>query len=170
VTPLYLTLDLTLGLVAAQRLAELAWAARNTLRLRGRGAVEADAGGYRYFVALHVGWLLSLALLVPTAARPSWPLIALFAALQPFRLWVIASLGRYWSTRVLTLPGAPLVHAGPYRWIRHPNYLIVAAEIALLPLAFGAFAIAAVFSCLNLILITRRVAIEDAVLAPRRGL
>jgi methyltransferase len=160
----------TLALVAAQRLTELAWAVRNTARLRRRGAVEADAGGHSYFVALHAGWLLSLLLLAPPTPRPSWPLFALFALLQPLRLWVIASLGRYWSTRLLTLPGAPLVHSGPYRWIRHPNYQIVAAEIALLPLAFGAFLIAAVFSCLNLILIVRRIAIEDAVLAPRRGL
>jgi methyltransferase len=166
VTPLYPTL----AFVAAQRLAELAWSARNTVRLRRLGAVEADAGGYPYFFALHAGWLLSLALLVPPAARANWPLLALFAFLQPLRLWVIASLGRYWSTRVLTLPGAPLIRTGPYRRIRHPNYLIVAAEIAVLPLAFGAFAIAAVFSCLNLILITRRIAIEDAILAPRRGL
>ena len=109
-------------------------------------------------------------LLVPAATPPSWPLLGLFALLQPARLWVILSLGRFWTTRVLSLPGQPLVHAGPYRWIRHPNYLIVAAEIAILPLAFGAVAIAVAFSALNLVLIARRVAIEDRALAPRRAL
>jgi methyltransferase len=159
-----------LAIVTAQRLAELAWAAHNTAKLRRLGAVEVDVAGYPWFVALHAGWLSSLALFVPASAPPGWVLLGLFALLQPVRLWVIASLGRYWSTRVLTLPGTPLVDTGPYRWMRHPNYLIVAAEIALLPLAFGAFAIAVFFSCLNLILITRRIAIEEAVLAPRRGL
>ncbi len=165
-TPLYWTL----GLVALERLAELAWAARNTARLRRLGAVEADAGGYPYFVALHGAWLASLASMVPPATAPNWPLLGIFALLQPARLWVIFSLGRYWTTRILTVPGAELVKAGPYRWVRHPNYLIVTAEIALLPLAFGAIAIAVAFSAANLVLIVRRIAIEDRALASRRAL
>lgn len=160
----------TLAVVAAQRLAELLWARRNTLRLIRLGAVEADAAGYPLYVALHGLWLASLALLVPPATPPSWPVLGLFALLQPARLWVVASLGRWWTTRVLSLPGAPLVRAGPYRWLRHPNYLIVAAEIALLPVAFAAYPIAVVFSLTNLALILRRVAIEDRTLAPRRAL
>jgi methyltransferase len=156
--------------VAAERLGELAWAARNTRRLRRRGAVEADRTGYPLFVLLHAGWVAAIALFVPAAGVPRWPLLALFAAVQLLRLWVIASLGRWWTTRILTLPGAPLVKTGPYRRLRHPNYLVVAAEIALLPLAFGAVAIAAVFSAVNLLLILRRIRIEDQVLAPRRGL
>jgi methyltransferase len=155
-------------LVAAQRLGELAWAARNTARLRRGGAVEADPGGYPFLVALHAGWLASLGLLVPAATSPRWPLLGLFALLQVARFWVILSLGPYWTTRILSLPGASLVRAGPYRWLRHPNYLIVTAEIAVLPLAFGAVAIAVAFSALNLALITRRIAIEDRLLAPRR--
>jgi methyltransferase len=160
----------TLCFVAVQRVAELAWAGRNTARLRRLGAVEADAGGYPFFVLLHAGWLASLALSVPAAARPSWPLLGLFALLQLGRVWIILSLGRYWTTRVLTLPGVPLIRTGPFRWLRHPNYLVVIAEIAVLPLAFGAVAIAAVFSALNLMLIARRIGIEDRALAPRRGL
>jgi methyltransferase len=159
----------TLGLVAAQRAVELAWARRNTDRLRRLGGVEADAEGYRYFVLLHAGWLASLALLVP-AAKPHWPLLGVFGLLQLGRLWVIVSLGGYWTTRILTLPGAPLVRTGPFRWFRHPNYLLVSAEIAVLPLAFGAIVIAAAFSALNLMLIARRIRIEDSVLAPRRGM
>ena len=79
------------------------------------------------------------------------------------------SLGGYWTTRIITLPDAPLVRTGPFRYVRHPNYLIVAAEIAVLPLAFGAVAVAATFSALNLMLIARRIRIEERVLAPRRA-
>jgi methyltransferase len=163
-TPLYCTLVF----VAAQRLAELAWATRNTARLRRAGAIEADPGGYPFFVALHVGWLASLVLFVPAAAPVCWPLLGVFAMLQPTRLWVVLSLGRFWTIRVLSLPGAPLVRTGPYRWLRHPNYLIVMVEIAVLPLAFGAVAIAVAFSALNLALIARRITIEDRALAPRQ--
>jgi methyltransferase len=157
-----------LGLVVLQRLAELVLAARNTSRLRATGAFELDARGYPAFVLLHGGWLLSLALLVPATAPPSWPLLAVYAVLQLGRVWVIASLGRHWTTRLIVLPGAPLVRRGPYRFVRHPNYLIVAAEIAVLPLAFGAVAIAIVFSLANLALVARRIAIEERALAPRR--
>lgn len=160
----------TICLVALQRLAELAWARRNTARLRRLGAIEADAIGYPLFVLLHAAWLVSLALSAPAATRPCWPILGLFALLQLGRLWVILSLGRWWTTRILTLPGAPLVQTGPFRWLQHPNYLLVVAEFAVLPLAFGAVAIAAIFSTLNLMLIIRRVRIEDRALAPRRGL
>ena len=161
----------TLGLVLLQRVVELVWAHRNTARLRQMGGVEADAEGYPYFVLLHAGWLASLALFIPASTSPVWLLLALFALLQLGRLWVISSLGQYWTTRILTLPGAPpLVHTGPFRWFRHPNYLVVIAEIAVLPLAFGAVWIALLFSGLNLLLIIRRIRIEESVLASRRGL
>jgi len=160
----------TLGLVLLERVAELFWSRRNTLRLRRLGGVEADAEGYPYFVLLHAGWLVCLALLVPASTVPIWPLLGLFALLQLGRLWVITSLGRYWTTGIVTLPGVPLVRTGPFRWFRHPNYLLVIAEIAVLPLAFGAVAIAAAFSALNLGLILRRIRIEESILAPRREL
>ena len=159
----------TLALVALQRLLELAYASRNTARLRRRGAVEADARTYPFYVLLHASWLTSLALFVPAATAPDWRLIGIFAFLQLGRFWVISSLGAYWTTRIITLPDAPLVRTGPYRYFRHPNYLVVVAEIALLPLAFGAVAIAATFSTLNMMLIARRIWVEDRVLAPRRG-
>jgi methyltransferase len=158
-----------LGLVALQRLIELAHGRNNTARLRRLGAVEADVGGYAFFVLLHAGWLASLAVFVPAATPPEWLLIVVFALLQLGRAWVIVTLGRYWTTRIVTLPDAPLVRTGPFRYLRHPNYLLVVAEIAVLPLAFGAFAIAAIFSALNLVLIARRIRIEERVLAPRRG-
>jgi methyltransferase len=153
-----------------QRVVELVLARRNTVQLRRLGALEADAEGYPLFVLLHAGWLVTLALFVPASATPVWSLLGLFALLQLGRLWVISSLGRYWTTRIVTLPNAPLVQAGPFRWFRHPNYLLVIAEIAVLPLAFGAVPIAVSFSAVNLILIIRRIRIEESVLAPRRGL
>ena len=159
-----------LALVLLQRAVELVWARRNTVRLRQMGGVEADAEGYPYFVLLHAGWLLSLALFVPAAAPPVWPLLGFFVLLQLGRLWVISTLGHYWTTRIVTVPGTPLVQTGPFRWLRHPNYLLVITEIAVLPLAFGAVWIAVLFSALNLVLIRRRVRIEESVLAPRRGL
>jgi methyltransferase len=158
-----------LGLVVLQRLIELAYSRSNTARLRRMGAVEADAGAYPLFVLLHAGWLTSLVAFVPAETPPNWLLIGLFALLQLGRIWVLASLGRYWTTRIITLPDAPLVQTGPFRYLRHPNYLLVAAEIAVLPLAFGAVAVAAAFSVLNLALLARRVRIEERVLAPRRA-
>jgi methyltransferase len=162
-------LHLVLGLVALQRLGELVLAARNTRDLRAAGAIELDANGYPLFVLLHAAWLASLALFVPASAPASWPLLAVFAVLQLGRVWVIASLGRHWTTRLIVLPGRPLARSGPYRFINHPNYLIVAAEIAVLPLAFGAVAIAAVFSAANLALLARRISIEERALAPHRA-
>ncbi len=153
------------GFVVLQRTVELGIAARNTARLRAQGAVEVDARGYPWFVMLHGTWLASLFLLVPADVAPSWPLLAVFAALQLGRLWVIAALGRRWTTRVIVLPGATLVEGGPYRYLRHPNYAVVAGEIAVLPLAFGALALALIFSAINLALTARRIAIENRALA-----
>jgi methyltransferase len=154
-------------LVAAQRLGELVYARRNETRLRARGAVESGASHYPLFILLHGAWLLAVFLLIPADRVPSWPLLALFLLLQAARVWVVATLGPYWTTRVLSLPGAPLVRRGPYRWVRHPNYLIVTAEIAVLPLAFGAWAIAIVFSLANALLLYHRIGVEERALAER---
>jgi methyltransferase len=154
-----------LGFVILQRAAELGVAASNTSRLRAQGAFEVDARSYPWFVVMHGAWLASLFLLVPAGTVPSWPLLAVFAVLQLGRVWVIATLGRRWTTRIIVKPGAPPVTSGPYRYLRHPNYAIVAAEIAVLPLAFGATAIALIFSAANLALVARRIAIEDRALA-----
>jgi methyltransferase len=123
-------LHVVLALVALQRLGELLLAQRNTARLRAEGAVESGRGHYPLLVGLHLAWLAALALLIPADTRPVWPLLGLFVAAQAARVWVIASLGRFWTTRIIALPGAPLVRRGPYRFIRHPNYLVVAVEIA----------------------------------------
>lgn len=154
-------------LVAAQRLGELVYARRNESRLRARGAVESGARHYPLFILLHGSWLLAVFLLIPADQAPSWPLLAVFLLLQAARVWVVATLGPYWTTRVLSLPGAPLVRRGPYRWVRHPNYVIVAAEIAVLPLAFDAWAIAIVFTVANALLLRHRIGIEEEALAER---
>jgi methyltransferase len=163
-------LYLVVGLVALQRLCELAWSRRNERRLRAEGAIEHGRGHYPLFVILHAGWLAALALTVEPAAPVRWGWLAVFVLMQILRVWTIASLGRYWTTRVLTLPGRPLARRGPYRWLRHPNYLIVVVEIAALPLAFGAWQLAGVFSGLNLMLLWHRIRVEDAALAERRAL
>jgi methyltransferase len=157
-----------LGFVALQRLAELAWARRNTRRLLAQGGREVGAGHYPLFIVLHAAWLIALLLLVPWTEEPSWPLLAVFLGLQVLRVWVVASLGRFWTTRIITLDDAPVVRRGPYRWLRHPNYWIVAGEIAVLPLAFGAWPVALVFSALNAVLLWHRIGVEDAALQSRR--
>jgi methyltransferase len=153
-----------LALVLAQRCFELLLARANTARLLQQGAVELDRASYKWLVMLHAGWLAALAVTVPAATPPRWPLLALFILLQAGRIWVIAGLGRRWTTRLIALPGAPRVTSGPYRWLSHPNYLIVAGEIAILPLAFDALAIAAGFSAWNALLLARRIRLEHAAL------
>ena len=156
-----------LAFIAVQRLAELLWAERNTRRLRARGAVEAGARHYPVIVALHAAWLVALAAFVPADAAANWPLLALFVALQAARLWTVASLGERWTTRVITLPAAPLVRRGPYRWVRHPNYLIVAAEIVVVPAIFGAWWIAAIFGLFNAAMLCHRIRVEERALLAR---
>ena len=156
-------------LVAAQRLAEVAWARRNERRLRALGGMEIGARHYPLFFVLHGSWLATLWLLVPPAAPAVWPLLMIFALLQAARVWVIASLGPYWTTRIISIPDAPLVRRGPFRWLKHPNYMVVTGEIAVLPLAFGAWPVALIFSAANGLLLWHRIRVEDAALAPRRA-
>ncbi len=152
------------ALVALQRGGELLYARRNTRDLLAQGAQEVGARHYPLIVALHGAWLLSLLIFIPAETAPSWPLLGLFLGLQALRLWILVTLGRFWTTRIITLPGAPLIRRGPYRFLKHPNYLVVVLEIAVLPLAFGAWQIALVFSILNAILLGYRIAVENEVL------
>ncbi len=149
--------------LVVQRLAELALAARNTRRLRAAGGVEFGASHYPLMVALHAFWLVGLWLLGhDRGIDPVW--LAAFAVLQAGRVWVIASLGSRWTTRVIVVPGSLAVVRGPYRWLRHPNYLIVALEIAVVPLALGLPAFALVFSLLNAALLAYRIHVENRAL------
>ncbi|HEY4942340.1 MAG TPA: isoprenylcysteine carboxylmethyltransferase family protein [Rhizomicrobium sp.] len=158
-----------LALVALQRLIEIAYAERNTSALLARGAVEVGRAHYPLIVALHAAWLAAIVLLLPADAAIRWIPLVLFVMLQLARVWVIATLGPYWTTRIITLEGAPLVRKGPYRFVRHPNYLVVAGEIAMLPLAFGEIAVAIVFTVLNAAMLAWRIRQEDTALSSRRS-
>ena len=155
--------------VTLQRLAELIHARRNTSRLLAEGAVEIGAAHYPLLVLLHAAWLASLWIWL-AAARVEFSALAAgaYILVQIFRIWVMASLGRYWTTRILVPRETPLVQRGPYRFVKHPNYLVVAAEIALLPLALGAWPLAAVFSLLNAAAVGWRIHVEETSLALRR--
>ena len=156
------------GLVTMQRLGEIAYAERNARALLQRGAKEVGRGHFPLLVLLHAAWLVAIAVTLPRHLVIHWVFLTLFAMLQIARLWVIVSLKGFWTTRIITLPGEPLVRHGPYRYLRHPNYAIVVGEIALLPLAFGQTRIALIFSILNLGLLAWRIRQEDAALAARR--
>ena len=152
-----------LGLVTAERAGELALAARNTRRLLDSGAHEVGAGHYPLIVGLHAAWLAGLWLLAWN--RPiSLPWLAAFMVLQGLRVWVIATLGPRWTTRIIVLPGAPLVRSGPYRFFSHPNYAVVVGEIAVLPLAFSLPVFALAFSLANATLLTIRIRAENQAL------
>lgn len=158
------------GLIAAvalERLFELWLSRRNTARLLAAGAYEVGASHYPLIVILHVAWIASLWLAVPADAVIAWPWLGLYALLECGRGWVMITLGRYWTTRIIHLPNAPLVVAGPYRFFRHPNYVIVAGEIAVLPMVFGEWQIAVVFSILNAGVLVWRISIENGALATR---
>jgi len=155
---------LILALVTLQRLGELMLAERNTRRLLAQGAHEVGRAHYPFIVAVHAGWLAALWWLAPANPIQAVPLL-LFLALQAARVWVVASLGQRWTTRIIILPGARLVRAGPYRWVKHPNYWVVAGEIALLPLAFGLAGVAIVFTLLNAAVLLVRVREENRALA-----
>jgi methyltransferase len=155
-------------LVAVERLIELGIARRNTARLLAAGGVEVGAGHYPALVLLHGTWLAALWLFVPADAPVNWPFLGLFALLQLGRAWVIASLAGRWTTRIIVCPDQPLIRRGPYRYGRHPNYIIVAGEIAVLPLAFGAWQIALAFSVLNLAVLAWRIRAEERALGPLR--
>lgn len=156
-----------LAFVVVQRLAELVLASFNTRKLLARGAREVGRGHYPLFVLLHGSWLVAIAMATPPATRPEWILVAVFAVLQLLRVWVIATLGPYWTTRIITLDGAPMIRTGPYRFLRHPNYWVVTGEIAVLPLAFHQWTVAGLWTILNIALLRHRVRVESAALAPR---
>jgi methyltransferase len=159
-----LIVPLFLGLVALQRLWEVAIARRNTAKLLTRGAVEVGARHYPLIVLLHTCWLLAMLAFIPWSTVPDWRFFVPYLALQPLRLWVIRSLGPRWTTRIIAVPGEGLVRRGPYRWLRHPNYLIVALEIPLLPLSFGSVRLAILFGLLNVALLSWRIHVEERAL------
>jgi methyltransferase len=153
-----------LAFVTAERLVELEISRRNTKRLLDEGAVEHAPGHYPFIVALHAAWLGGLWFLAWDSAV-NWFWLGVFVVLQVLRIWVLVTLGRRWTTRIIVLPGAPLVRHGPYRLLSHPNYAVVVGEIAVLPLVFGMVWYAAVFSALNAVALYIRIGAENAALA-----
>jgi methyltransferase len=152
-----------LALVTVQRLGELWLSRRNTSRMLAQGAREHAPGHYPLIVALHAAWLAALWWLAPP--RPVdgfW--LAMFVLIEIARVWVLASLGRRWTTRIIVLPDEPLVRRGPYRLLSHPNYAVVAAEIAVLPLVFGLWQIAFVFTLVNAAVLAVRIRQENRAL------
>ena len=166
-------LILAVALVATQRLLELVLARHNERKARVKGAVERGREHYPFIVALHSLWLVST--LVEGVLRgpelPTlWPVpLALFLLVQPLRYWAIFSLGESWNTKILIVPGAKLVRRGPYRYLNHPNYMVVVVEILTFPLIFGAWVTALVFTALNAILLYIRIREESRALAELSG-
>ena len=160
-------------LVALQRLLELRHSRRNEARLRARGAVERGRGHYPAMVAVHALWLASMLVegLLRGPEPPAWwPVpLAQFLLVQPLRYWAISSLGENWNVRILVVPGGKLVKGGPYRFFPHPNYVVVATEVLTLPLIFGAWATAVVFSILNAVFFYVRIRAEDRALRELAG-
>lgn len=158
---------LLLALVTLGRLGELVIARRNTAALLARGATEVAPGHYRLIVAVHAQWLGSLWLFGwANAVQPVW--LTVFLLLQAARVWVLVTLGRRWTTRIITLPGEVLVTGGPFRYLQHPNYAVVIAEIAVLPMVLGLPWVALVFSIANALVLTVRINAENAGLAEAR--
>ena len=159
--------ELILALVTLQRVGELGLAHHNTRRLLARGAVELSPRHYPLIVAVHAAWLISLWIFGRHQPVNATALVA-YIALQGFRCWVLWTLGARWTTRIIVLPGEPLVSAGPYRFLSHPNYAVVAAEIAVLPLALYLPFLAMLFTVLNAAVLAIRIRAENRALAGRR--
>jgi len=160
---------LLLALVTLERLAELWLARRNTAALVAAGAIEFAPGHYPLIVLLHTLWLAGLWLLARNnSVAIGW--LVIFLLLQVLRVWVLATLGPRWTTRIIVQPGIALVARGPYRWLSHPNYVVVIGEIAVLPLCLGLPWYALAFSIANAAVLTIRIRAENAALLGLRDL
>jgi methyltransferase len=151
--------SIILALVTLQRLGELVLARRNTRALLARGAIEIGAGHYPLIVVVHTAWLIAL-WVFGRNQEVCLPALAVFAALQLVRVWVLATLGARWTTRIIVVPGEALITSGPYRYFAHPNYAVVVGEIALLPLALHLPLLALLFTVLNAAVLTVRIRAE----------
>jgi methyltransferase len=152
-----------------QRFTELTIAKSNERWMKARGAFETGQSHYKWIVLVHTGFFLSFFIEVVFVDREPavwwWIPFVVFLAAQVLRVWSLASLGHFWNTRIIILPGADVVAKGPYRLMRHPNYVIVAAEILSIPLIFQAYVTAVLFSILNVIILSIRIPIEEKALA-----
>jgi methyltransferase len=153
--------------IIGQRLGELVHASRNTRRLLREGGQEHGADHYHYFIFLHSAWIAIIALLVDPQHDIHPAMLALFLATQALRLWTLVSIGRWWTTRIISAPHFDRVRRGPYRYVSHPNYLVVVLEIAIVPLILGLPWVALLFSILNALLLRHRIGVENQVLGER---
>lgn len=151
-----------------QRGAEEIHSARNTKRLIAAGGREEGSDYYPVVAVSHLGWIAGLFFLIPADSNIIWPLLAAFLLMQPVRYWVIGTLGRFWTHRIITLDSAPIVRRGPYRLLRHPNYAVTYVETFLLPLAFGALSLAIIMTAIWLAVIQYKIALEDRAIGARR--
>ena len=163
---MYAVTVLFLLFIVSQRLGELVIAKRNTSYLLERGATEYGATHYPFMVALHTLWIVAL-VLSGHDKQVVWSWLIVFAVLQMFRVWILVTLGKRWTTRVIVID-EPLVRAGPFRFFRHPNYMLVIAEIFVAPMALGLWQVAAVFSILNAVMLLIRIKVEEKALAHLR--
>ena len=154
-------------LVLIQRGLEELHSARNTKRLIAEGAHEVGASYYPVVAATHLAWIASLFFLVPPDAIVIWPLLIYYLMLQFVRYWIILSLGRYWTHGIIAVSNAPVVVRGPYRYLRHPNYALTIIETFVLPLAFGALALAIIMTALWWTVLRYKIGLEDGALATR---
>lgn len=163
---MFFTIIITI--VILQRLVELIIARRNEKWMLRQGAYEAGARHYPLMVVMHIAFFLSLLLEVSIVNRvlsPLWiVLLTLFLIAQVARIWCLTSLGKFWNTKIIILPGANVVKKGPYQFMRHPNYVIVTTELLVLPLLFSAYFTAIVFSLLNLWMLSVRIPAEEKAL------
>ncbi|WP_153730869.1 isoprenylcysteine carboxyl methyltransferase family protein [Sporosarcina obsidiansis] len=154
--------------VVIQRFVELVIAKRNENWMRSQGAIEVGASHYKWMVLMHTAFFVSLLVEVFTFGRPLLPfwsvLLAIFLLMQILRVWCLSSLGKFWNTKIMVLPGAVVQTKGPYRWIRHPNYVIVTTELLVLPLLFSAYFTVCLFFVLNVWMLSVRIPAEERAL------
>ena len=152
--------------VIIQRIGELVYASRNTNWLLSKGAVEAGSSHYYLFPLLHGAWIVTIVLWVySNNLEAIWSeFFLVYCLLQLLRVWIFISLGRRWTTRIIILPRKPLISSGPYRFLKHPNYVLVWVEVAVFPLIFGAWHIALAFTLLNTLLLMHRIRVENSAL------
>lgn len=157
-----------IGIVIIQRLVELIVARRNEKWMKAQGAFEAGTSHYPYMIMLHTSFFISLiseVVILDRSLSPFWvPLLGIFLLAQVLRVWCLASLGKFWNTKIIILPGAEVVQKGPYKLIRHPNYVIVCTEILVLPLLFQAYFTAILFTLLNIVILSIRIPAEERAL------
>ncbi|MCG7342542.1 isoprenylcysteine carboxyl methyltransferase [Sporosarcina sp. ACRSL] len=161
-------LGIVLTIVILQRIIELFIAKRNEKWMKSQGAFEAGSSHYPFMVAMHIFFFITLiaeVLFFHRQLSTIWQiLLGIFLAAQIARVWCLASLGKFWNTKIIVLPHAKVVKRGPYKWVRHPNYIIVATELLVLPLLFNAFFTAVLFSLLNIWMMTIRIPAEERAL------